>query len=77
MGSKWVVRYRAGARQMGVVQTLDAGRETLDAFVTDTWAPIHSVTLAPKTRKTYASLYDHHLAPHLGHVELRHLRPDL
>jgi integrase len=99
-GSKWVVRYRDGARQrsrsfdrkadadrfdaeatrrrqLGVVQTLDAGRETLDAFVTEVWAPTHGVTLAPKTRRNYAGLYDHHLAPHLGHVELRHLRPEV
>lgn len=35
------------------------------------------MTLAPKTRKIYADLYDHHLAPYLGHVALRDLEPDV
>jgi integrase len=58
-------------RQLGVLASLDGGRETLDQFVTETWAPTHGVTLAPKTRKTYAGLYDHHIAPHLGGHRLR------
>lgn len=62
-------------RQLGVLSTLDAGSETLDEFVTKTWAPTHAVTVAPRTRKLYASLYDHHLAPTLGDVALRDLRP--
>ena len=64
-------------RQLGVLSTLNAGSETLDEFVTTTWAPTHAVTVAPRTRKLYASLYDHHLAPTLGDVALRDLRPEL
>ena len=64
-------------RQLGVLSTLDAGSETLDEFVTRTWAPTHAVTVAPRTRKLYASLYDHHLAPTLGDIALRDLRPEL
>jgi integrase len=41
-----------------------------------TWAPTHGVTLAPKTRKHYASLYDHHIAPKLGRLQLRAIRAD-
>ncbi|MEJ7891615.1 MAG: tyrosine-type recombinase/integrase [Solirubrobacteraceae bacterium] len=63
-------------RQLGAVATLDAGREPLDEFVTATWAPTHAVTLAPKTRKHYAGLYDHHLAPYLGAIALRDLRAE-
>lgn len=63
-------------RQLGVLASLDAGSETLDAFVVNDWAPTHAVTLAPKTRQTYAGLYDHHVAPYLGDVALRDLKPD-
>ena len=38
-------------RQLGELAALDAGRETLDEFVTQTWAPTFAVTLAPKTRQ--------------------------
>ena len=64
-------------RQLGVLGTLQAGGETLDEFVIGTWAPNHAVTVAPKTRRGYANLYDHHIAPHLGSVALRELRPEL
>ena len=63
-------------RQLGALASLEAGRETLDEFVVETWAPTHAVTLAPKTRKHYAGLYDHHLSPHLGAIPLRELRAD-
>jgi hypothetical protein len=46
----------ARRRQLGVLASIDGGRETLDEFVTGTWAPTHGVTLAPKTRRHYASL---------------------
>jgi integrase len=61
-------------RQLGTLAPLTAGSETLDAFVTETWAPTHGVTLAPKTRRNYAGLYDHHIAPALGVLRLRDLR---
>ncbi|MCZ4494273.1 MAG: site-specific integrase [Conexibacter sp.] len=63
-------------RELGVLGSLDGGRETLDDFVTQTWAPAHGVTLAPKTRKHYASLYDHHIAPTLGPLQLRAIRAE-
>jgi integrase len=56
---------------------LDAGSETLGEYVTDAWAGSHAVTLAPKTRLHYASLYDHHLRPYLGSVALRDITPEL
>jgi integrase len=61
-------------RELGVLVSLDGGRETLDNFVTQTWAPTHGVTLTPKTRKHYALLYDHHIAPTLGPLQLRAMR---
>jgi integrase len=61
-------------RELGVLGSLEGGRETLDDFVTQTWAPTHGVTLAPKTRKHYALLYDNHIAPSLGSLQLRAIR---
>lgn len=55
---------------------LDAGRRTLDEYVTGTWAPTYAVTLAPRTRRHYAGLYDHHISPELGNVPLNQLRPE-
>jgi hypothetical protein len=49
----------------------------LDEFVVETWAPVHAVTVSPRTRRGYASLYDHHIGPYLGGVALRDLRPEL
>lgn len=64
-------------RPLGVLASLDAGQEALDEFVVEQWVPTHAVTLAPKTRQIYAGLYDHHLAPFLGEVGLRDLKPDV
>jgi integrase len=55
---------------------LDAGTELLGEYVTGTWATTHAVTLAPKTRLHYASLYDHHLRPFLGSIALRDIDPE-
>jgi integrase len=63
-------------RELGVLGSLDGGRETLDEFITQTWAPTHGVTLAPETRKHYASLYDHHIAPTLGPLQVRAIRAE-
>ena len=63
-------------RQLGQLAALDAGRETLDEFVTETWAPTYVITLAPKTRQHYANLYDCHISPELGGVHLRDLKAE-
>jgi integrase len=63
-------------RQLGQLAALDAGRETLDEFVTETWAPTYAITLAPKTRQHYANLYDCHISPELGGVSLRDLKAE-
>jgi hypothetical protein len=38
-------------RQLGTIAQLEAGKQTLDEFVTEVWAPTHGVTLAAKTRR--------------------------
>lgn len=58
-------------RQLGGLAQLDAGAETLDAYVSKTWAPTYAHALAPSTRKSYAIVYDRHIAPYLGHLALR------
>lgn len=55
---------------------LDAGRETLDEYVTGAWTRSYAVHLAPRTLQTYTSTYDRHIAPRLGHVPLRELEAE-
>ena len=63
--------------RLGVLATtIDAGGETLDAYVVDTWTPVHLALLAPRTRRVYAKLYDRHIAPTLGGVVLRDLNAE-
>ncbi len=50
-------------RQLGNLTFLDAGRETLDEFATQTWAPTHAPALSANTRRDYAYLYDAHVGP--------------
>jgi len=64
-------------RRLGSLADLDAGLETLDSYVTGTWAIAYASTLAEKTRRTYTCLYDTHLHPTLGDVPLRDLTPDM
>jgi integrase len=64
-------------RRLGDLGILIGSRETLDQYVTETWARMHAVTLAPKTAKTYALLYDLHIGPYLGPFKLSELTPEL
>jgi integrase len=63
-------------RQLGALRTLDAGRETLNEYVADTFVPTNVATLARATREHYVSTYDLHIAPHLGSVPLRDVTPE-
>lgn len=64
-------------RRLGELGLLPGSQETLDQYVCQTWAQTHAVTLAPKTAKHYAGLYDLHVAPHLGHHKLVELTPEM
>jgi integrase len=55
----------------------EATAETLDQYVTETWAHAHGAHLAPKTRKTYAWAYDVHIEPRLGTMQLRQINPEV
>jgi integrase len=63
-------------KRMGDLSAMDAGRETLDTYVTGTWAAAHAAHLSPRTRQTYASSYDRHISPRLGSSALRDIDPD-
>jgi integrase len=60
-------------KRLGELAVMDAGRERLDDYVTGTWVRSHAAHLAPRTRQTYASSYDRHISPRLGHVPLREI----
>lgn len=62
-------------KQLGTLAELHTGGESLDEYVTGTWAPVYAVLLAPRTREVYAQSYDRHVAPTLGHLALRAIRP--
>ena len=63
-------------RRLGEVGLLIGGEQTLNAYVAGTWAPMHAATLAPKTAKHYAALYDVHIASTLGERRLADLTPE-
>jgi len=64
-------------RRLGELGMLDAGRETLDEFAKDWWRLHAEPNLARSTRVSYADLYDRHVLPRLGLVELRAITPEL
>jgi hypothetical protein len=53
-------------RQLGTLHEIDVGRQTLDEYVTGTWAKAHAAALAPETRAVYSWAYDSHISPRLG-----------
>jgi integrase len=62
-------------RRLGELGLMDAGRVTLAEFGQE-WLVAYAVpNLEPKTLRTYESLWDRHVLPNIGGVELRHLRP--
>jgi len=63
-------------QRLGALDLIDAGGETLEQYVVETWAPIHAAPLAPRTRALYTALYDKHLGPFLGGVPLRELNAE-
>jgi len=64
-------------RRLGELGLMPGSQETLDEYVCQTWAQTHAVTLAPKTAKDYAGLYDVHIAPDLGSYKLVELTPEI
>jgi integrase len=62
-------------RRLGELGIMDAGRISLAEFGQE-WLVGYAVpNLEPKTLRTYESLWDRHVLPNIGGVELRQLRP--
>jgi integrase len=64
-------------RRLGELVGVAGSHETLNHYVAETWATTHAVTLAAKTARHYASLYDLHIAPYLGDLKLSELTPEV
>jgi integrase len=62
-------------KRMGQLAQMDAGRETVAEFAREWWR-IHAVpNLGPRTRETYAIVFDKHILPRVGNVALRDVTP--
>ena len=62
-------------RRLGELGLMDAGRISLAEFGKE-WLLAYAVpNLEPATLRTYGSLWDRHVLPNIGAVELRQLRP--
>jgi integrase len=62
------------ARGRGALEDLTRGEITLTAFVEESWWPKYAANqLEHNTLKTYAPVWNRHLAPRVGHIQLRHL----
>src|SRR5579859_2017178 len=64
-------------RQLGELSPFITSQETLNQYVEETWGPTHLPTLAVKTARHYAQLYDSHISPELGHLKLAELTPEV
>jgi integrase len=63
------------ARRRGVLNELDLGRELLVDFDAEWWTRFAKHELAKNTRETYASMWNTHLLPRVGHLQLRQITP--
>jgi integrase len=62
-------------KRLGQLAQMDAGRETVAEFAR-VWWRVHAVpNLAPRTRETYATVFDKHLLPRVGDLPLRDVTP--
>jgi integrase len=58
-------------KRMGQLAQMDAGRQTVADFARDWWR-MHAVpNLTPRTRETYAIIFDKHILPRVGGMALR------
>jgi hypothetical protein len=63
------------ARRRGVLQELDQGRELLSDFAAEWWKRYAKHNLDRPTRKAYESVWNRHLLPRVGHLQLRQITP--
>jgi integrase len=60
-------------KRIGELELVDAGRQTLAEFVEEWWRLYAAPNLAPATLELYAMLWDKHVLPRLGGLQLREL----
>src|SRR4051812_42096692 len=70
----WEAKIRTMKRS-GALPELDAGTETLAEFVEEWWLVYAGPNLERSTLRTYATLWNGHALPRLGHFQLRQLTP--
>src|SRR4051794_535543 len=64
-------------RRLGDLDLLDAGKEFLADFAREWWTVYAEPHLAAKTLRMYADLWDRHVLPRLGTLELRRITPEV
>src|SRR6266516_4053586 len=62
-------------KQLGELATAEPSKVTLDEFAREWWQRYASTELARKTQERYASIWDLHVLPWLGDLQLRQLTP--
>src|SRR5215217_2864641 len=62
-------------KRTGALADIDAGRETLAEFVEEWWTVYAGPNLERATLRAYASFWNGHTLPRLGHLQLRELTP--
>jgi integrase len=63
-------------KRLGELDTVANGRDTLADFAVEWWSVYAEGNLAPRTKEVYAGLWDRHVLPHIGGLELRRLTPE-
>src|SRR3954454_3784631 len=62
-------------KRTGALADIDAGQETLAEFVDEWWTVYAGPNLERATLRAYASFWNGHALPRLGHLQLRELTP--
>lgn len=64
-------------KQLGDLTYLEDRKQTLDEFAREWWERYASKELAPRTQILYAEIWDRHILPRLGAIQLRQLTPNV
>ena len=64
-------------QRLGTLGLLDTGRQTLDDFAAEWWKLYAEPNLATRTQVSYAELWDRHVLPRIGGMELREVTPEV
>jgi len=62
-------------KRLGQLAQIDAGRQTVAEFAREWWRVHAEPNLTPRTRETYAIVFDKHILPRVGGLPLREVTP--